>query len=81
ARHGGNREKLEHCSTLRTVYDACMQFRDGDSHLPDYGAGIGAQLCMRVMVTCKEAVVWLMQAGMGEVIVTPLYQVLQDRGV
>lgn len=81
ARHGGDIEKLKRCATLRTVYDACMQFRDGDWRQPDYGAGIAAQLCMRVMVTCKEAVVWLMQAGMGEVIITPIYQVLLDRGV
>ncbi len=79
--HGGNAERLRACASLRTIYDTFMQYRGGDWHKPDYGAGIAAQLCLRVLVTCKEAVMWNMQAGMGEVIIAPIYQLIQSRGV
>jgi len=49
------------------------------------GSGVGAGTCLhwtlRMMLTYKGAFAYEMQAGMGEAIFAPLYQVLSARGV
>lgn len=80
-KHGGDGQALKTCNSLRTVYDTFMEYQDGDYQRPNYGAGTAAQLSLRMMATCKEEVAWLMQAGMGDVVVAPIYEVLRQRGV
>ncbi|WP_417463673.1 NAD(P)-binding protein [Kordiimonas sp.] len=79
--HGGNPKLLTESHLLRIVYDTFMEFRDGDVTQPDYGAGVAAQVCVRLFFTSKHAELWNMQAGMGEVIIAPLYEVLKQNGV
>ncbi|HYD70437.1 NAD(P)/FAD-dependent oxidoreductase [Azospirillum sp.] len=79
--HGGVPENLAKCCSLRTCYDTFMQYKDGDFHAPDWAAGVASLSCLRMYATCKEAVLFNMEAGMGEVIVAPIYQLLQQCGV
>ncbi len=72
---------------LRALYDlafAYRQFEDasGESKMAaDFAAGAALRCCIRICTGYKGAVLYLMQAGMGEVVIGPLYQVLKDRGV
>jgi uncharacterized protein with NAD-binding domain and iron-sulfur cluster len=72
---------------LRALYDlafAYRQYRDADGKLlmtADFAAGAALRCCIRICTGYKGAVLYLMQAGMGEVVVGPMYQVLKDRGV
>jgi uncharacterized protein with NAD-binding domain and iron-sulfur cluster len=79
--HGGIPRDLRKSTTLRTCYDTFMQYLDGDYHKPNWAAGIAALSCVRMFFTCHEAVFWNMEAGMGEVIVVPIYQTLLQCGV
>ena len=72
---------------LRALYDLAFAYRqskDADGRLlmtADFAAGAALRCCIRICTGYKGAVLYLMQAGMGEVVVGPMYQVLKDRGV
>ena len=72
---------------LRALYDlafAYRQLKDASGQpkmAADFAAGAALRCCIRICTGYKGAVLYLMQAGMGEVVVGPLYQVLKDRGV
>lgn len=65
----------------RALYDTMFQYVDGDLAQPSYAAGTAVQVILRLFGTSKGAALWEMQAGMGEVVVLPLYQLLKSRGV
>jgi uncharacterized protein with NAD-binding domain and iron-sulfur cluster len=72
---------------LRALYDLAFAYRqyedDAGNKLmaADFAAGAALRCCIRICTGYRGAVLYLMQAGMGEVVVGPLYQVLKDRGV
>ncbi|MGY0777521.1 NAD(P)-binding protein [Azospirillum argentinense] len=80
-RHGGDAAALKQSCSLRTCYDTFMQYKEGDYRQPNWGAGVAAQSCVRMFATCRESVMWNMEAGMGEVIIAPIYQTLLQNGV
>ena len=51
------------------------------SDRPDLAAGKALQAMIRIAFEYKGAVLWKMQAGMGDTVFTPLYDVLRRRGV
>lgn len=53
----------------------------GFSHQGEVGAGTAINGTLRMVFTYKGAVMWKMQAGMGDTIIAPLYEVLKKRGV
>ncbi|HEY1011383.1 MAG TPA: NAD(P)-binding protein [Herpetosiphonaceae bacterium] len=63
------------------LYDADFAYRDGDLGQPDLAAGVALRTIVRMAFTWKGALIWKMQAGMGDTVFTPLYQVLRRRGV
>ncbi|MFQ5529885.1 MAG: FAD-dependent oxidoreductase [Gemmatimonadota bacterium] len=75
---------------LRGIYDGMFAYVDGDNTVPpgeqfppkaktDAGAAL---ICgLRQYATYKGAAVWRMQAGMGDTIFGPMYEVLKRRGV
>lgn len=74
------------------AYDACFAYRDGDSASPgtpakpptgrvDIEAGTMLHGGVRLFLTYKGALDWLFQAGCGDAIVAPIYELLQRRGV
>jgi uncharacterized protein with NAD-binding domain and iron-sulfur cluster len=66
---------------VRVVYDTLYQYLDGDVTRPSYAAGSALGVIMRLVGTYKGAMMWDIQAGMGEVLVAPLYKHLVAAGV
>ena len=56
-------------------------YREGDKRRPDLATGKALQAMIRIVSEYKGAVLWKMQAGMGDTVFTPLYDVLRSRGV
>lgn len=63
------------------LYDAQFSYVDGDLRRPDLAAGAAVRTLLRMALTWKGALLWKLQAGMGDVVFTPLYEVLRRRGV
>ncbi len=78
--HGMDPVALE-SPILRGMYDLVFGYEGGDPARPRFSAGLGLQLATKMLLGYSGAPFWKMQAGMGEVIFAPLYEVLRDRGV
>ena len=63
------------------MYDLVFGYEGADPARPRFSAGLGLQLATKMLLGYSGALFWRMQAGMGEVIFAPLYQVLRARGV
>jgi uncharacterized protein with NAD-binding domain and iron-sulfur cluster len=66
---------------LRALYDLGFSYEDGDAARPRIAAGQALRGMVRTFFTYRGAVFWKMQAGMGDVVFAPFYQVLKRRGV
>ena len=66
---------------MRGIYDLVFAFEDGDIHRPRLAAGVALRGAMRMFFTYRGSLFWRMNAGMGDVVFAPLYQVLKQRGV
>jgi uncharacterized protein with NAD-binding domain and iron-sulfur cluster len=80
-RHGAEPLTLEHAAVIKALYDLVFAYREGDKRRPDLAAGKALQAMIRIALQYKGAVLWKMQAGMGDTVFTPLYDVLRRRGV
>src|SRR5438034_4182208 len=84
ARHGAEIDK-EHpernSAFLRGVYDGSFAFVDGDVLRPNMAAGRAIQGAIRCLFHYNGSVLWRMQAGMGDAVIAPLYEVLKERKV
>ncbi|MCB9763158.1 MAG: NAD(P)-binding protein [Alphaproteobacteria bacterium] len=81
ADHGATRRTLWDWPPVRALYDTCFQYEGGDPDRPDFEAGTAARVAIRVALTYKNAVIFLLNGAMGEVLIAPLYEVLQAQGV
>jgi len=79
-RHGATAEDVE-SPFLKGFYDLAFAYEDGDPRRPNFAAGAALRAILRTMLTYKGAVFWKMQAGMGDVVFAPIYEVLRRRGV
>jgi uncharacterized protein with NAD-binding domain and iron-sulfur cluster len=79
--HGGHPDVIHSSTVLRAFYDTVMQYEDGDPTRPSMAASAAIVTLLRLLCTTKGAMMWELQAGMGEVIVAPIYQVLLQNGV
>jgi uncharacterized protein with NAD-binding domain and iron-sulfur cluster len=66
---------------LRGLYDLGFSYEDGDPSRPRIAAGQALRSMLRAFFTYRGAFFWRMQAGMGDVVFAPLYEVLVRRGV
>ncbi len=81
ARHGGGSDLLNSALVL-AWYDLVFAFPQGDwEKAPNCAAGVTIRGYYRLSFTYKGGVFWKMQAGMGDTIFTPIYEVLKARGV
>jgi uncharacterized protein with NAD-binding domain and iron-sulfur cluster len=80
-RHGAEPTLVKQSPMVKALYDTMFQYPDGDIANASYGAGTAVQVLLRALGTYQAAVAWELQAGAGEVIVAPLFEVLKDRGV
>ena len=80
-KHGADPKVTARSSVIRAIYDTTFQYEEGDDTKRALAAGTGLGTIMRIVGTYKGSCMWLVQAGMGEVMVGPLYQHLVDAGV
>ncbi|HJV70703.1 NAD(P)-binding protein [Ideonella sp.] len=81
AQHGANPGVTVDSAPVRGFYDLVFAFEDGDFHKPNIEAGTMLRGMMLVAFAYQGAIMWKMQAGMGDVVFTPFYQLLRQRGV
>lgn len=63
------------------MYDAEFAYIGGKPDDPNIGAGSTLRTMLRMALTWKGCLLWEMQAGMGDTVFGPLYEVLRRRGV
>jgi uncharacterized protein with NAD-binding domain and iron-sulfur cluster len=70
------------CALVRTLcYDLPFAYRFGDPHRPTCSAATAVRGLLRVLLDYKGAIAYKPNAGMGDIMFAPLYQVLERRGV
>jgi uncharacterized protein with NAD-binding domain and iron-sulfur cluster len=79
--NGGNEWVVRKSSYLRALYDLPFAYEDGDIDKPGLGAGTAIRILLRIVLTYEETAFFEMQAGMGEVVIAPFYEVLKQQGV
>jgi uncharacterized protein with NAD-binding domain and iron-sulfur cluster len=79
-KHGASDLTLN-SAPLRAYYDYFFAYENGDLSRPVLSAGVALYHLMRLTFTYKTAIFWEMQAGMGDAVAAPLYEVLARRGV
>lgn len=79
-RHGAGESTLR-SGLVRPLYDFVFAYVDGDPERPRIGAGTAARVLLRMLFSYRGSMFYRMQAGMGEVVFAPLYEVLRRRGV
>ena len=75
-----------HCSTdtsavLRGLYDLVFAYRNGYESQPSFEGGVALRSILLIVGAYKGSIFWKMQAGMGDTVFGPMYQVLKQRGV
>jgi uncharacterized protein with NAD-binding domain and iron-sulfur cluster len=75
--HGMDPEYARDFPPVKSMYDGPFAFFRGNVEAPNIEAGTALNIFLRLAITCKEAVMWRMQAGMGDTIFAPFYQWLQ----
>ncbi len=78
--NGASSRSLD-CAFLRGLYDLAFAYENGDPTRPRMAAGEGLRGSFRMLFTYREALFWKMQAGMGDAVFAPYYEVLLRRGV
>jgi uncharacterized protein with NAD-binding domain and iron-sulfur cluster len=79
--HGAARESVD-CAVVRgVVYDLAFGYEGGDPQRPACGAGTALRGLLRTFFTYRGALMWKMNAAMGDVVFAPLYELLVKRGV
>ena len=81
-RHGATDEVLV-SPPVRALYDLCFAYSDGIVDWPhaNFAAGAALNTVKRIALEFPDYVVYEMRAGMGEVVIAPLYEFLASRGV
>ncbi|MCA1549974.1 NAD(P)-binding protein [Bradyrhizobium sp. BRP19] len=79
--HGAKEDSVHDSPALFALYDTMFQYPDGERGRASYGAGTAVQVVLRMLGTYQGALAWELQAGMGDVLVAPLFQVLKSRAV
>jgi uncharacterized protein with NAD-binding domain and iron-sulfur cluster len=80
----GMHEQTSWCSFIRAFYAIVFAYRDGDATDPakaDLAAGTTICTLVRINFDYYESIFLKMQAGMGDTIFGPVYEVLKKRGV
>ncbi|KPF68233.1 acetoacetate decarboxylase [beta proteobacterium AAP99] len=80
-KHGANRKYTVYSAPVRGFYDLVFAYEDGDFDKPNIEAGTMLRGMMKVAMCYHGGIMFKMQAGMGDVVFGPLYEVLKARGV
>jgi uncharacterized protein with NAD-binding domain and iron-sulfur cluster len=81
-RHGARDETLT-SAPMRGLYDLCFAYPGGTVNWENANFSAGAALVtvLRIVSEYPDYVVYEMRAGMGEVVIAPVYQYLKQQGV
>ncbi len=79
-RHGAHPDVLDY-PLVRGIYDLVFGYEDADPDRPAFGAGLMMFMIGRMLFGYSGAIFWKMTAGMGDIVIAPLYQALRQRGV
>jgi uncharacterized protein with NAD-binding domain and iron-sulfur cluster len=79
-RHQARPESVD-SAIVDSIYDGNFSFTGGDPNRPNFAAGVALHCFLRIFLDYKGALLYKMQAGMGDVVIAPLFQVLERRGV
>lgn len=79
-RHGAHPDAMDY-PLIRGLYDMAFAYKGGDTSQPSFSAGWMAFMCGQALVQYRGAMFWKMTAGMGDVVIAPIYQALRKRGV
>lgn len=77
----GASERAAYSPFLHSLYDLAFAYEDGDKSRPSACAGSALRCAVRAFLTYRGSFFWKMSAGMGDIVFTPLYEVLKRRGV
>ena len=80
-RNGANEQYSANSAPIRGFYDLVFAYPAGDLSKPNVEAGVASLAMLRIALCYRGGVMWKMQAGMGDVIFAPLYELLKKRGV
>ena len=80
-KHGANTKYTVHSAPIRGFYDLVFAYEDGDFNKPNVEAGTILRAMMRIGLCYKGSIMYKMEAGMGDTVFTPMYEVLKERGV
>jgi uncharacterized protein with NAD-binding domain and iron-sulfur cluster len=80
ADHGAEPESIN-SAPVRNTYEIVFGYRGGDEAQPSFAAGTAVRFLLRWVGTYRGGFIYKMQAGMGDVVFSPLYLTLKDRGV
>lgn len=81
ALHGANEKYTVNSAPIRGFYDLVFGYEGGDFSKPNLEAGVSLLAMIRIALCYHGGVMWKMQAGMGDVIFAPIYELLEKRGV
>ncbi len=79
--HGASQESVGSGLLKAIVYDLAFAYEEGNPTKPSCSAATGVYGLLRLLLTYRGAVMWKMNAGMGEVVFAPIYEALLHRGV
>jgi uncharacterized protein with NAD-binding domain and iron-sulfur cluster len=79
-RHGANQITLD-SGPVRGIYDLAFAYIGGNTRDGAFAAGTAMRGMLRMVFTYKGSIFFRMEAGMGDVVAEPLYEVMLRRGV
>jgi uncharacterized protein with NAD-binding domain and iron-sulfur cluster len=79
-RHGAQ-DQAVHSAVVQAFYDASFSYADGRVDQPNVAAGVAVRATLRIIFGYVGHILFKMNAGMGDTIFAPIYQVLKQRGV
>lgn len=79
--HGADEESARSAIVRTIVYDLPFAYNGGSADRPECSAATALGGLARLFFTYKGSIAWKMNAGMGDVVFAPLFEVLRRRGV
>ena len=80
-KHGANQRWTVYSAPVRGFYDLVFAYENGDFSRPNIEAGTMLRGMMKVAMGYHGGIMFKMQAGMGDTVFGPIYEVLKRRGV
>ena len=79
--NGADPHTVDQWTCLKSLYDTMFEYPEGRWQGGNYAAGTALRVTIRMVLTYKGAALYLLNTGMGDVFIAPLYEVLKARGV